>query len=426
MGGVFINYRTGDGDWVATLLARELSARIGSANVFFASRSIGVGQDFVTQILGRLRECEVMLAVIGARWLDATDRHGSRRLSNPADWVRKEIAEAFRHGLRVIPVFLDTTASPATADLPDDLGALASCPALRLRHGDDGDLARLLDEVVALARQPPSEDTIHRVASQTLAELDESRYPVSVPRPPDSEAPAALEDRLARYARDMTRLLRLTATGGYLGGGPHKQWIGVLDRFLNRRDEAPPADGCRPWLAAELYPALLLSYTIGISGIAAGHDDLAYRQLALAKAHGPTQKERSALRVLALRLVVDPQYATAFPKWRGTRHHHALSVHLRQELHPIFHHLVGDRAYELAFEEYEYLRSLLELHSMAFTSLGEFAFHQDQGTTTVAERMSTRLTSDSVLLRAGAFDGDAAKAAAARHQLAVAIRGRYR
>jgi hypothetical protein len=36
----------------------------------------------------------VLLAVIGPNWLDARDEHGNRRLDNPNDFVRIEIAAA--------------------------------------------------------------------------------------------------------------------------------------------------------------------------------------------------------------------------------------------------------------------------------------------------------------------------------------------
>ena len=40
MPGVFVNYRTGDGEWAAALIKRELSARFGADQVFYASQSI--------------------------------------------------------------------------------------------------------------------------------------------------------------------------------------------------------------------------------------------------------------------------------------------------------------------------------------------------------------------------------------------------
>ena len=88
MSGVFLNYRTGDGDWAATLLKRELSVRFGVDNVFFASSSIPSGVDFAYQITQRLPECDVLLAIIGSRWLTAVDRRGRRRIDHLDDWVR--------------------------------------------------------------------------------------------------------------------------------------------------------------------------------------------------------------------------------------------------------------------------------------------------------------------------------------------------
>ncbi|WP_081916237.1 toll/interleukin-1 receptor domain-containing protein [Saccharothrix sp. NRRL B-16314] len=73
MGGVFVNYRTRDGDWAADLLARALSERFGVSNVFFDNRSIPVGSDFPDQILRRLRDSDVLLVVVGPRWLTIED-----------------------------------------------------------------------------------------------------------------------------------------------------------------------------------------------------------------------------------------------------------------------------------------------------------------------------------------------------------------
>jgi hypothetical protein len=74
-------------------------SKFGSDDVFFASKSIRVGEDFVTRILDRLRQCYVFLAVIGSRWLTATDRQGARRLDNPDDCVRRAHGDPDQHRL---------------------------------------------------------------------------------------------------------------------------------------------------------------------------------------------------------------------------------------------------------------------------------------------------------------------------------------
>ncbi|MFT7834778.1 TIR domain-containing protein [Saccharothrix sp. BKS2] len=159
MDGVFVSYRTGDGDWAATLVARELESRFGADRVFLASRTIRPGDDFTEQIDRWLDRSDVLLAVIGPRWLTASNGRG-RRLDEPGDWVRYEIATALASGVRVIPVLLDGAEPPAEADLPPGTGALARSHVLRLRHGnDDRDISRLVDELAALAPAGRTEPT---------------------------------------------------------------------------------------------------------------------------------------------------------------------------------------------------------------------------------------------------------------------------
>jgi hypothetical protein len=443
MGGVFINYRTGDGDWAATFIARELAAKFGAENVFFASKSIRVGEDFVVRILDRLRQCDVFLAVIGPRWLTATGRTGEPRLNDPQDWVRREVIEAFTSGLRVIPVFLDGTPPLNGTDLPDDIAMLARCQYLRLHHrNDDRDIARVIDELTgimaeldtpvnmvaefkkALAERGSTvREIIQDVTGQTLDALGEARYPVAMPVMPERQVAAALAERLSSYADDMDTLLRLAAFGVATREADYDElWVRAVERMLNRVGRRTSTRG-GPWIAAESYPALLLSYVIGIAGTASGRDEVAYLPLARAKIAATGVP---AIEALALRNVVDPKYAANFPEWNGIHHYHALSRHLRIALRPVFDDLLDDHEYTAAFEEYEYLRSLLELHDMAFSSLGEFAFQMAKGRSAVGKRMAGRLGDGCGVLRAGAFGGVVGGVTAARHQLGAALEGRYR
>jgi hypothetical protein len=90
-------------------------------------------------------ECEVLIAVIGAHWLTSTDGQGGRRLDNPEDFVRVEIATALRRNIRVIPVLVDGALMPQSANLPDDLKPLVRRNALQVgdTHFDD-DCRRLV------------------------------------------------------------------------------------------------------------------------------------------------------------------------------------------------------------------------------------------------------------------------------------------
>jgi hypothetical protein len=143
--GVFVNYRTGDGDWAGLVIARELTTRFGSDRVFYASRTIRIGEDFAQRIQRYLADADVLLAVIGRRWLI------SGQLDDPQDWVRREIVLALSNDVRVVPVLLDGVQCPREQDLPDDMRKLARCQYLRLHHrNDDRDIARLVEELADL------------------------------------------------------------------------------------------------------------------------------------------------------------------------------------------------------------------------------------------------------------------------------------
>jgi tetratricopeptide (TPR) repeat protein len=156
MGGVFINYRGEDSQTCGALIHRELSLRFGDDKVFLDCSSIPAGADFAEILLGRLRSCSVLLVVIGPRWLTATDQAGRRRIDSPEDWVHREIVEAFRCGLRVIPVLTDDVVIPKESELPGDMAQLGRCQYRRLHHRNTMyDLAQLADTLVAIDPELP-------------------------------------------------------------------------------------------------------------------------------------------------------------------------------------------------------------------------------------------------------------------------------
>jgi hypothetical protein len=176
-------------------------------------------------------------------------------------------------------------------------------------------------------------------------------------------------------------------------------WASVLEQTLDRLP----------------YPALLVSYAVGVAAVAARHDELVYPLLG------------SHLRALVPYRVVEPHHAELMPKWRGARPHAALSVHIRSVLRPHFRELVADREFDRAFDGFELLRSLLELHHTTVApSLGEFAYQLARGETAVLERISERLRAGSPVLLRGAFDGDVARVEKALRQLESIVRTRYR
>jgi hypothetical protein len=90
-------------------------------------------------------KCGVLLAVIGPNWLDARDEHGNRRLDNPNDFVRIEIAAALQRSIPVIPLLLDGARIPKADELPEDLKELALRNGMEIRHASfQDDMNRLI------------------------------------------------------------------------------------------------------------------------------------------------------------------------------------------------------------------------------------------------------------------------------------------
>jgi TIR domain-containing protein len=145
---IFINYRTGDGEKTAALIDQELVRRFGQDHVFRASRSIAPGQAYPEALLRGLRGSSVLLAVIGPGWINS-----QARLSDPQDWVRKEIEEAFACALPIVPV-LDGRRMERLdkAQLPAEIAPLADLQSIAFDTADpESGFARILDAVADFA-----------------------------------------------------------------------------------------------------------------------------------------------------------------------------------------------------------------------------------------------------------------------------------
>lgn len=133
-GNVFINYRRDDSAGWAGRLHDRLVRTLPARRVFIDVDDIPPGEDFAGLLDAQVAQCDVFLAVIGPRWLNSADAGGHRRIDNPSDFVRIEIASALRRSnVHVIPVLVDGAAVPNAAELPEDLRPLVERNALQIR-----------------------------------------------------------------------------------------------------------------------------------------------------------------------------------------------------------------------------------------------------------------------------------------------------
>jgi TIR domain/WD domain, G-beta repeat len=154
-GGVFISYRRQEASGLAGRLYDRLADRFGDDQVFMDVDTIALGVDFAEVITQAVSTCQVLLAVIGPLWLIASDEGGRRRLDDPDDIVRLEIAAALERDIRVIPILVEGAVMPRRDELPEDLARLARRNALSLRHESfRADADRLLEAIEAILRPP--------------------------------------------------------------------------------------------------------------------------------------------------------------------------------------------------------------------------------------------------------------------------------
>ena len=158
-GSVFISYRRGDSAGHTGRLYDGLSEAFGDTAVFMDIDAIDPGVDFAQRIRDALTACAVVLVVIGPRWIDALGDDGLRRLDDPQDYLRMEIAAALRRDdVLVIPVLVAGAVVPSGDQLPEPLQPLVMRQAIELSDPRwNYDMARL-ESVVrrAMARRPAS------------------------------------------------------------------------------------------------------------------------------------------------------------------------------------------------------------------------------------------------------------------------------
>jgi hypothetical protein len=124
--------------------------------------------------------------VIGPTWATITGHDGTRRLDNPDDYVRLEIASALKRGVPVIPVLVHEAHMPALDLLPEDLKDLRYRNSAELTH------ARWNSDVTLLVAALKSYVTVHP-ANPT--ETVHANLPVQLPAPQSKEPPAVANSK---------------------------------------------------------------------------------------------------------------------------------------------------------------------------------------------------------------------------------------
>jgi hypothetical protein len=170
MNKMLISYRRDDTLALTGRVFDRLLSHFGHGSVVMDIDSIPVGADFRQYITDAIAECDVLVAVIGDRWLDSGS---GKRLDNARDVVRLEIETAMNRGLAVIPVLVADAQMPGEDELPASLKSFAYRNALRIDPGRD--FHHHVDRLIqALDRLPSGRKA--PVAQDPVSDLEQSQF----------------------------------------------------------------------------------------------------------------------------------------------------------------------------------------------------------------------------------------------------------
>jgi hypothetical protein len=186
---IVLSYRRSDSEAVTGRIFDRLVARYGRDAIFRDVDNIPLGVDFRHHIDGMLQQSDIVLVVIGPRWVGG--RGEQARLANPTDPVRIEVATALRKGAPVIPILVGRTPMPGIDQLPEDVRDIAYRNGLQIDAGRDFDvhvdrLLRALDQII---EAPPQVAAPARLVPPPAA--GEITEPIELPLRAIDSTPAA-------------------------------------------------------------------------------------------------------------------------------------------------------------------------------------------------------------------------------------------
>ncbi len=181
MPGIFISYRRDDSFAYAGRIYDHLATHFGEANVFMDVDNIPPGLDFVDVLQQKVSSCDVLLVIVGKRWLSIADDRGRRRLDDAEDLLVVEIGAALRREIPVIPIIVGGASMPRAQELPDAIRSFSRRNALEISdlafHEGVNRLIQALDRIVPKA-----------APLETVTGEKKSLHPAAIPPPTEIKA----------------------------------------------------------------------------------------------------------------------------------------------------------------------------------------------------------------------------------------------
>jgi hypothetical protein len=158
---IIISYRRDDSLDITGRIFDRLAGHFGREAIFRDIDNIPPGADFRRHIDQVLDESDIVLAIVGPRWIGSGDQQ--LRLASAADPVRLEIETALRKNKPLIPVLVSRALMPHPDALPDSLHDFAYRNAVQVDSGHDfdvhvGRLIRGMERILRIGGEPEAGD----------------------------------------------------------------------------------------------------------------------------------------------------------------------------------------------------------------------------------------------------------------------------
>jgi len=222
---ITISYRRDDSLDITGRIFERLAGHFGREAVFRDIDSIPPGADFRRHIDRVLDESDIILAIIGPRWIGPDNEQ--RRLTSPADPVRLEIETALRKAKPLIPVLVSRAVMPHPDFLPDSLHDLVYRNAVQVDSGLDfdvhvGRLIRAIERLLRIGQEGTADKAVQGViaaieaAPTPIEPRSKAEPPVKPMAPPISRAVWANGGHTVRWAVGLGLVVMLGLAGWWV------------------------------------------------------------------------------------------------------------------------------------------------------------------------------------------------------------------
>jgi formylglycine-generating enzyme required for sulfatase activity len=225
---IAISYRRADTEAIAGRIRDRLAARYGEDAIFMDIDNIPFGKDFRVHISEAIVQSDILLVIVGQRWLGA-GRGGAKRIDDETDFVRLEVETAMNNAVPIIPVLIGSARMPQPAQLPESLKNFAFINAAPVDTGRD--FRQHVERLIRSIDQIP----VRHATSPTTSGSRDGVVSAAAPASASGDADAVMADLAVFRDAPFAPELVVIPTGGFMMGSTDKEEGGSEDERPQHR-----------------------------------------------------------------------------------------------------------------------------------------------------------------------------------------------